>query len=134
MKESEVVLALHERSRSQQNPTGAVCACFFFPKTRACSDPKKQREGLEQEISVDTCRGALPEGEYLLPFVKMQHTIPYAFVQGVGSNLWAHTLHPPQLLRPLARPLQSWRWQWQCCCQEADDLWSHGSRMGWRRP
>lgn len=95
MKESEVALALHERSRYRQNPTGAVCACLFFPKTPACSHPRKQRKGLEQETSVDTCHGALSEGEHLLPFVKTQYTIPYAVVRGVGSNLWAHTLHPP---------------------------------------
>lgn len=50
---------------------------------------KGKVKGLSKEISVDTCRSALLEGECLLSFGKMEYAIHYALVQGVSSNLLA---------------------------------------------
>lgn len=65
-----------------------------------------QEKGLSKERSVDTYHRALPEGEHLLRFGRVEYTIHSAFVQGVSSHLVAHMLHPPQQLLLLDWTLQ----------------------------
>ena len=80
----------HEEPLCWENASGAVCTCVAAKKTPACSYPLGKMRGWSKEISVDTCHAVLAGGTYLLLFVKMEYTIPSAFVQGISSNLSAH--------------------------------------------
>ena len=71
-------------------PRVLVCTCVAAKKTPACSYPLGKMRGWSKEISVDTCHAVLAGGTYLLLFVKIEYTIPSAFVQGISSNLSAH--------------------------------------------
>lgn len=83
MKESEAVIAVPRES----HPSDAACACLVFLRTPARSYPKRQREGLKQEISVGTRRGGLLEGEYLLSFGKTEHVLHRACRLTRGNRL-----------------------------------------------